>query len=113
MRPIASPPAVRVVPGVPAVQLVLVGHDWGGVICWAAAHTAQQLLSRLVVMCAPHSQCYLPNMDWDQFKRSWWVGGSGGRLVVCAVRCSALQCPAVLWAAVMDWEQAKRSWWGS
>lgn len=65
--------AQRLLEGNKQEQLVLVGHDWGGGVCWAAAHTAPQLLSRLVIMCAPHSKCYLPNMDWDQFKRSWYV----------------------------------------
>ena len=52
-------------------QLALVGHDWGGNVCWAAAHYAPHLFSRLAVLCAPHPRCFLPNLDWDQFKRSW------------------------------------------
>lgn len=53
------------------LQLVLVGHDWGANICWGAAYTAPQLLSRLVVLCVPHPQCFFENLDWNQKLRSW------------------------------------------
>ncbi|PSC74763.1 epoxide hydrolase [Micractinium conductrix] len=54
-------------------QLVLVGHDWGANTCWAAAHTAPHLFSRLAIVCVPHPNCYFKNLAWDQFKRSWYV----------------------------------------
>lgn len=35
-------------------RAVVVGHDWGGVIAFAAAAAAPELVSRLVVLNAPH-----------------------------------------------------------
>ncbi|KAL4431408.1 hypothetical protein ABPG75_006664 [Micractinium tetrahymenae] len=54
-------------------QLVLVGHDWGANLCWAAAYLAPRLYRRLAILAVPHPRCYLANMDWDQFRRSWYV----------------------------------------
>jgi pimeloyl-ACP methyl ester carboxylesterase len=54
-------------------QLVLVGHDWGANACWAAAHAAPELFSKLAILCVPHPRCFLRNLDWDQFKRSWYI----------------------------------------
>ena len=46
---------------------VLVGHDWGGLISWLAAHTYDSLIDQLVIMAAPHPKV---SYDWDQYKRS-------------------------------------------
>lgn len=35
-------------------RAVVVGHDWGGVIAWAAAHLHPLRVDRLVIMNAPH-----------------------------------------------------------
>ncbi|EFN51601.1 hypothetical protein CHLNCDRAFT_27786 [Chlorella variabilis] len=54
-------------------KLVLVGHDWGANTCWGAAATAPHLFSRLAIHCVPHPECFLRNMDGDQFARSWYI----------------------------------------
>ncbi|KAL4421797.1 hypothetical protein ABPG77_009603 [Micractinium sp. CCAP 211/92] len=54
-------------------QLVLAGHDWGGNVCWAAAYLAPHLYRKLAILAVPHPKCYMANMDWDQFRRSWQV----------------------------------------
>ena len=35
-------------------RATLVGHDWGGMIAWAAAHRAPRVVERLVIVNAPH-----------------------------------------------------------
>ena len=73
-RPAPSPhhpfPSPSLLPPAPP-QLVLVGHDWGANTCWGAAATAPHLFSRLAIHCVPHPECFLRNMDGDQFARSW------------------------------------------
>lgn len=54
-------------------RVVLVGHDWGGAICWHVAHQYQYLIERLVIACAPHPRCFLSNMTLKQFFRSWYM----------------------------------------
>lgn len=54
-------------------HLVLVAHDWGANISWAAAHLSPHLFSRLAILCVPHPNCYLSNLDWDQFCKSWYI----------------------------------------
>lgn len=66
-----SPPPQPTLPLPP--QLVLAGHDWGGNVCWAAAYLAPHLYRKLAILAVPHPKCYMANMDWDQFRRSWQV----------------------------------------
>jgi epoxide hydrolase 4 len=53
--------------------VVLVGHDWGGAVCWQTAHLYPELIRKLVIACAPHPKCLLRSMDFNQFLRSWYV----------------------------------------
>lgn len=52
---------------------ILVGHDWGGAVCWATAAQHPELISKLVIACAPHPYCFSRNFDFDQFFRSWYM----------------------------------------
>lgn len=37
-----------------AKQVVLVGHDWGGIIVWHAARMLQDRVSHVISLCTPH-----------------------------------------------------------
>ena len=43
---------------------ILVGHDWGGVSSWVAAHAHSSVIDKLIIICAPHPKC---EFDWDQY----------------------------------------------
>ena len=42
------------IPQLSADPVVLVGHDWGGAVAWMAAERFPELISRLVILNAPH-----------------------------------------------------------
>ena len=46
--------AVGLITAAGAERAVLVGHDWGGAIAWAAAHLYPDRVERLAVLNAPH-----------------------------------------------------------
>ena len=50
----------------------LVAHDWGGVVAWHFAHLHQELVSKLVIIAAPHPLCYT-NVDLPQLAKSWYI----------------------------------------
>lgn len=99
-------------------QLVLAGHNWGGVLAWCAAHSAPELFSRLVVVCAPHPSCFLSSvlrllLDWDQARRSWWVPPSGPgllRVLLQRSRAPSTQAPpAVYIRPTVDFNSVRSS----
>jgi pimeloyl-ACP methyl ester carboxylesterase len=56
-----------------ARRRVLIGHDWGGAIAWAAA-LAGVPLDGLVILNAPHPARFGQAMHtWDQRRRSWYM----------------------------------------
>lgn len=56
-------------------KCVLVAHDWGGVLSWAVAHSAGALISKHIVMNAPHNLDWQEEVEtsWIQFFRSWYT----------------------------------------
>jgi pimeloyl-ACP methyl ester carboxylesterase len=56
-----------------ARRRILIGHDWGGAIAWAAA-LAGVPLDGLVILNAPHPARFRQALrTWDQRRRSWYM----------------------------------------
>lgn len=56
-----------------AKRRVLIGHDWGGAIAWAAA-LAGVPLDGLVILNAPHPARFREALKtWEQRRRSWYM----------------------------------------
>jgi epoxide hydrolase 4 len=52
----------------------VVGHDWGGVIAWAAAAAHPELVRRLVILNAPHPRIFRQRLfRTSQALRSWYL----------------------------------------
>ncbi|WP_428311794.1 alpha/beta fold hydrolase [Hydrocarboniphaga sp.] len=56
-----------------AEQFAVVGHDWGAVTAYAAAHLAPQRVTRLVTAAVPHTGHFLLRMRWQQLRRSSYM----------------------------------------
>jgi pimeloyl-ACP methyl ester carboxylesterase len=57
-----------------AREVVLIAHDWGGIIAWWFAIRRLRHLDRLVVMNLPHPACFDREFrTWKQFRRSWYA----------------------------------------
>jgi pimeloyl-ACP methyl ester carboxylesterase len=56
-----------------ARRRILIGHDWGGAIAWAAALQGVPL-DGLVILNAPHPARFRQALrTWDQRRRSWYM----------------------------------------
>lgn len=54
--------------------VVLVGHDWGGVVAWLLAAQRPELVRRLVILNAPHPQAYRRSLlTSTQLLKSWYA----------------------------------------
>jgi epoxide hydrolase 4 len=57
-----------------AKRVVLIGHDWGGMVAWCFAAGQRRPLERLVIMNDPHPLCFRAALKhWRQLRKSWYV----------------------------------------
>lgn len=57
-----------------AHRVILVGHDWGGIIAWYFAMRRPEKLEALIVLNAPHPACFEREIfHWRQLHRSWYM----------------------------------------
>jgi epoxide hydrolase 4 len=56
-------------------RAILVGHDWGGAVAWAAAMMRPDVVERLIVMNCPHPAKFRANLPFNfrQMARSWYI----------------------------------------
>ncbi len=55
-------------------SVVLAGHDWGGAIAWYVAKDYPDLISRLIILNAPHPVAMKRELGtWAQRRRSWYA----------------------------------------
>ena len=54
--------------------VLLLAHDWGGMLAWLVATHHPELLERLIVCNMPHPACFAREVRRrEQFLRSWYV----------------------------------------
>ncbi|KAK7479577.1 hypothetical protein BaRGS_00029214 [Batillaria attramentaria] len=65
----------QLIPALGYKKCVLVGHDWGGLVCWAFAQTNPEMVERLIVMNCPSVDAYFKRLmsGFSQLKKSWYV----------------------------------------
>jgi len=57
-----------------ARRVILVGHDWGGIIAWYYAMRRPEKLAGLIVLNGPHPACFEREIHhWRQLRRSWYM----------------------------------------
>jgi pimeloyl-ACP methyl ester carboxylesterase len=57
-----------------AGKAVIVGHDWGGVVAWAAALRHPEVVDKLVILNAPHPAAYRREVRrLRQMLKSWYI----------------------------------------
>jgi len=53
---------------------MLVGHDWGAFVAWAAAAEYPQLFERLAILNVPHPTRFAEGLlTWQQLSKSWYI----------------------------------------
>jgi epoxide hydrolase 4 len=64
-----------IIRGVCGGRAVVAGHDWGGLIAWHLAAAHPELVSRLVILNAPHPARFRQLLTrTTQLLRSWYAG---------------------------------------
>lgn len=57
-----------------ARRVVLLGHDWGGIVAWCFATRKLRPIKRLVIINVPHPACFSRSLRRPgQMLRSWYV----------------------------------------
>ena len=65
---------LALIDSLPSRRAAVVGHDWGGVIAWAAAMWGGSQVEKLAVLNAPHPLAYLRELRRSsQLLRSWYT----------------------------------------
>ena len=55
-------------------SVLVIAHDWGGVVAWQLAQNHPELVERLVVMNCPHPAMMARELQkWRQLKKSWYI----------------------------------------
>ena len=58
-----------------AKRVVLLGHDWGGIVAWCFAARRVRAINRLVIINVPHPVCFQRSLRrLGQMLRSWYAG---------------------------------------
>ena len=63
------------VEGLGVNKFTLVGHDWGGAICWTFAALYPELLDNLIICNCPHTLSLRDQRQrgWEQKLKSWYI----------------------------------------
>ncbi len=57
-----------------ATRVILLGHDWGGIVAWCFATRRLRPLERLVIINVPHPVCFARSLSRPgQMLRSWYA----------------------------------------
>ncbi|KAH9525223.1 hypothetical protein Btru_000686 [Bulinus truncatus] len=54
-------------------RCVLVGHDWGGVVCWAFGRRFPDMVDRLVILNSPPSPIVMRVMQKEKKQMAWYM----------------------------------------
>lgn len=56
-------------------KIIMIGHDWGGLIAWYFTMLYPELIDKLIIMNASHPAIFIRHIqnDWQQFLQSWFI----------------------------------------
>ena len=53
-------------------EVILVGHDWGGIVAWALLKRHPELVKKAIIINAPYLPAYT-KFSFKQLRKSWYV----------------------------------------